>query len=426
MQRAFACVWLAAFAISCGPNPPAPVKVMALVPNTTGTYAPNLVELKTVSDMTTLKGQYTQFVGGTRVVLDQQNDPLQSNIADLNNEQRYEVMVKDKGASVRAHYIDRSGVLWPADFHSWNLVTTFYNFERSIEYFVGLYGQKDSSELRGAKVLYWSDVRIESATPTTDNALFMSLLQSYVIVPFESLQLIPLAMNIGVIGHEVAHQVFNKKVLGGAGLHPALSWEYPTAFNLLKSMDEGLADFHGYSVTRLEQAGARPKFLAVSVSDPETVAARDVSRNSACLNAPTRTAYQTFTSSQWVRSDDMYEVGNILAVSLYFAGNKENALADIQKGLLAAYDDDDPTNPGLRQLVEKNLNTPDKFTMESVADVIVGHLPLGSNVQREVCTQIATRWQLKCQSFPCDLMPHCPDTATRINDDTFCPLLAPF
>ena len=41
----------------------------------------------------------------------------------MTDDQRYEVLVKDKGVDVRGHYIDRGGVLWPADFHTWQMVT---------------------------------------------------------------------------------------------------------------------------------------------------------------------------------------------------------------------------------------------------------------------------------------------------------------
>ena len=30
-------------------------------------------------------------------------------------------------------------MLWPADFHTWNMVSAYYNFERSYEYFNDIY-----------------------------------------------------------------------------------------------------------------------------------------------------------------------------------------------------------------------------------------------------------------------------------------------
>ena len=242
---------LLTFLTSCGPNPKAPVKVMALIPDEAGAFQTTQVELTTVSNVVALKGDVVVMIGGTRVVLDP-NDPLQQlngGIANMTDAQRYEVIVQEKGGDVRAHFVDKSGVLWPGDFHTWNMVTSYYNFERAYLYFNDIYDGVDPKEMRPLRVHYWSDVELNTTKPLTDNILFLSFIKSFVIVPFQTEQLIPLSMNIGVVGHEVAHRAFNFKALSDEGIHPALqSWSLD-AFNLLKSLDEGLADFHGFSVT---------------------------------------------------------------------------------------------------------------------------------------------------------------------------------
>ena len=122
-MRVFLLIVCAA-ALSCGPNPPAPVRVMAIVPVETGGYETREVQLQTIGNLTTLKGSVAELVGVNRVTIDP-NDPIQrGGIENLTDEQRYEVLVKDKGSDVRGNYLDRAGVLWPADFHTWNMVTT--------------------------------------------------------------------------------------------------------------------------------------------------------------------------------------------------------------------------------------------------------------------------------------------------------------
>ena len=221
---------------------------------------------------------------------------LNGGIANMSDQQRYDVIVKDKGGDVRAHYVDRSGVLWPADFHTWNLVTTYYNFERSYAYFNAIYDGVDPVELRPMRVHYWADVQLNSPS-LTDNILYLSFVKSFVITPFLTNKLIPLSMNVGVVGHETAHRVFNFKALSDSGIHPALGTWSLEAFNLLKSLDEGLADFHGFSVTCGEAAGCRPNFLAISLDDPRTVGFRNVGRQDACMDEPLRTAFHRFTRS---------------------------------------------------------------------------------------------------------------------------------
>ena len=421
---------LLALVASCGPTPKAPVKVMALIPDEAGTLTTSQVDLKTVGNITTLQGDTVTFLGGTRVVVDA-NDPTQQlngGIANLSDDQRYEVIVKDKGGDVRGHYVDRSGVLWPVDFHTWNMVSTYYNFERAYDYFNDIYDGVDPRELRPLRVQYWADVELNNPEPITDNTLYLSFIKSFVVTPFKNEQLIPLPMNIGVVGHEVAHKAFNFRALANEGIHPALGTWNLQAFNWLKSLDEGLADFHGFSVTCGEAAGCRPNFLASSIADSRTVGFRNVGRADACMDDALRTSFQAATQLEWITSPNQYKVGNLVAASLYQAGNKTGKLQVLQKSLILAYDDESRTTPGIRQLIDANKNDAQlgqrNFTPEAVIDIIAAHIG-DPELKKEVCQEFSTRMQLRCGSWPCQIdgtpaMTHCPSTAKRLNT---CPLL---
>jgi hypothetical protein len=409
---------------ACGPSPKPPVRVMALVPDQAGAFQTTEVQLTTVDNVTTLKGSVVEFVGAASVVLDP-NDPLQGNILNMNDDQRYEVLVKDKGVDVRGHYIDRGGVLWPADFHTWQMVSTYYNFEKAYAYWNELYDGVDPKELRPMKVLYWSDVRLNSTTSLTDNALYLSFIKAFTIVPFKNEQLIPLPMNIGVIGHEVAHRVFNFKVLEDKGFPSAITannWNQKP-FNLLKSLDEGLADFHGFGVTCPEAAGCRSNYLAISLSDERTVRNRDLARTDACMDEATRTAFTNFDKGQWVTAQEMYRVGNLIAASLYQSANKAGKLDVMQRAVLLAYDDESNDTPGLRQLVNRNLNTPQFFTVEAVGNAFASHIS-DPELLRRFCVEYSSRLQTTCAGRPCPEMPGCNDVAWA-RDTSICPLLPP-
>ncbi|MFZ5444675.1 MAG: hypothetical protein ACOZQL_32070 [Myxococcota bacterium] len=425
------CLGLLAAITACGPAAKDPLKVMALVPDEAGTLATTEVELTGLTDVAALKGSVVQLVGSTKVVVDA-NDPTQQvngGIANMSDDQRYEVIVKDKGGPVRGHFVDRSGTLWPADFHTWNMVSAYYNFQKSYDYFNQISPEGGANELRPLTVHYWSDVYLNTSTPLTDNALYLSFIKGFVVVPFKDQQLVPLAMNIGVIGHEVAHRSFNIRALNKAGVHPALGTWNLRAFNWLKSLDEGLADFHGFSVTCFETAGCRPNFLAQSL-DPSspTVRYRNVANTDACMDENLRTHFENATQLDWISSPDMYRVGNLVAASLYQAGNKLGKIDVLQKALILAYDDIDPKNPGIRQLIEANMGDSalgqKNFTPEAVVDIIAGHVT-DPELKKAVCTEFSTRMQLRCGAWPCELdnlpaMTHCPITARRENT---CPLL---
>lgn len=422
---------VAVFAAACGPNPKPPVQVMAMVPNESGAFTTTQVELTTIGELTQLKGDVIQFVGATRVVVDP-NDPIQQlngGIQNLSDEQRYEVIVRDKGSDVRGHFVDRSGVLWPADFHTWNMVTTYYNFERSYKYFANIYDGVDPKELRPMRVHYWSEVRLNSATPITDNTLYLSFIKSFVVAPFRNEQLIPMPMNPGIVGHETAHRVFNYNALSDQGIHPALGTWSLQPFNWLKSLDEGLADFHGYSVTCLEAAGCRPNFLGLSLADSRTVAFRNVSNAGACMDEALRTSFTNTVQNEWILSPNLYKVGNLVAVSLFQAGNKTGKMEVLQKALITALDDESATNPGLRQLIEANKGdaalAQRNFTPEAVVDIIAGHIT-DPDLKRQVCIEFSDHMQLRCGTWPCMVdglpaMRNCPSTASR---GTECPRIS--
>ncbi|MBL8920601.1 MAG: hypothetical protein JNJ54_17180 [Myxococcaceae bacterium] len=416
-------------ALACGPAPAPPVRVMAIIPVETGSYETREVQLQTIGNLTTLKGAVAELVGVTRVTLDP-NDPLQrGGIENLTEEQRYEVLVKDKGADVRGNYLERSGVYWPADFHTWNMVTTYWNFENAYLYFQDLAASQvptqTPDELNKMKVMYWTELRLNSDQPVTDNALYLSFIKAFTITPFKNESKVPLPMNLGVIGHEVAHKVFSKRVFNDEGIPlPIRTWS-GEAFNLLKSLDEGLADFHGFGTTCRSLSGCRPDILAVSISDEAYARQRDVSRADACMDEGLRQALKTFNQDMWIRGREMYLYGNLWASTLYQAGSKAGGLPKVkslQVALLGAYNDERSQSPGLSQLITRNVNNQMAFTPEAVAEVIASHVA-DVDLRRAFCSEAMDRLQLQCMRTDCaDKMPSCPGTTRR---GTTCKVLPP-
>lgn len=378
--------------LGCSPNPNPPV-VMVLRPSDGGDLATSQVELQTVVDLTTLKGTATDFVGGAQVLIDRNSAVYRPSLGPGSDQAFSITAMKSTGIPVHASFIDQSGVLWPADFHSWNMVTAFYNFERSFLYFRALYGAKEPMELHSMRVLYWPEVTYEDEKPWVDNVLFLSLIKSFVLVRFEDLQRVPLAMNIGTIGHEVAHRVFNFKALADSALNPALGWQQVQSFNLLKSIDEGFADFHGYGVTCKEPSGCLSAFLKGSIPDANADA-RDFTRGDLCLDDVTLRELQS--SSGWIGpGGKMYTYGTLWASALYHGANRTagvQAMGDLQKSLIAAYDDQTSGKPGMRQLIGTG-DAPGSFTPEAVADVILNHIS-DDNLKAKVCTEMLTRLRL--------------------------------
>jgi hypothetical protein len=413
----------ALLAAACGPSSTAPVDVMALVVSG-GKYEARQVQLSTVRDVVALRGDVATLTGNARIIVDG-TDPALQNPASLTEEQLSEIFVVGKGMAPRANYIEKDGVLWPADFHSWNMVTTYYNFERAFEYFRGIYDGKSTDQLLDTKVYYFPAFVLNEVgpTPLTDNALFFSPIQAFAILPFESLQKVPLSINQGVIGHEFSHQVFNQLVYGAKPVpDPLIEWlktlSGPTpAVNLLKALDEGLADYHSYGVTCASESGCNSRYL-VSSFDNAITDQRDIARPDKCLTKDLVTALTSFSTGQYAGFE--YRVGTVIASALYFAGEKTGKREVLQKSIINAYSDSSPTNPGLAQLISINLASPENFTLPVAMNAILAHIP-DEDLRKVTCNEFLDRLQISCTP-PCAELPACPASSSR---GIACPPLDP-
>jgi hypothetical protein len=407
---------------ACQPNPKAPVTIMAMLVDNTNKLAPKQTQLQTVSSVVNLKGTVGDMVGGAVITV----DPAKS-LNGLSDQQVADTLYSDRGGDVRADLIDKSGTLWPADFHSWNMVTAYWNFEQAYLYFMNVYNGAPTDDLPGARILYWVDYEdLSIGDPAqqklVNNALYDSRVQAFMLAPYDqNLQAVPIPMNLGIIGHEYSHRVFNHKVFGGAAL-PNVGNFNGEGLNIIKSMDEGFADFHGYGVT-CTTAGSGPgcetAFLGPSFGDDPVVKARDFSLEDKCMTVDLRTAIATLPSDTFVGEGQQYKLGTIFAASLYQAANKGGKVTVMQQALVAAYNDDSNATPGFNQFLASNLASPQNLTLEKVADIILSHIT-DPDLKRLACNEMWERLNLTIPS-PDGSITHCPPTSMRGSMN--CPVL---
>lgn len=404
---------VAALSPACGPAASSPVRIMALVPTTRGVFEPKEVALNTLTDVPALKGSVAKLVGGAHITV-KFDDPA---VQGATSEDAFtKAFVRSQGSAPRANLLERGGVLWPTDFHSWNMVTAYFSFEKANEYFLAQ--NVASSDLPQATVYYFVDLEIPSLKKDalTDNAIYFSPIQSFLMLPFKEYQQIPLAMNPGVIAHEYSHRVFNKKVYAGRPLpEPINRWSQVSpapGLNVLKALDEGLADFHAVNATCLLPTGCNPRFLADSVNDAEA-AARDLSRPNLCMTQGLRTSLETADSVSFDSAGLQYQVGTLFASALYLAAERTGQRQAMSRAVLAAYSDASG-NPGLEQLTTQNLSTPQNFTLSMAANSIVAHVG-DPTLKKELCNQLLDHVQL-----PIAELPACPSSASG---GTTCPAL---
>ncbi len=403
--------------VACGPNPAAPVKVMAVLPTRAGAFQITATELTTLTSLTALKGGAATIVGGARIVIDP-NDPLftATGASMLTDEQISKLVQKDYGQDVRANFIDREGTYWPADFHTWNMTSMYWAFEKAQAYFKTSYAGQSTDALRSPRVLYWAQYidKNQSEADQVDNAFFNAIVKAFVVVPFKDAQLIPFAMNPGIIGHEFSHFVFNQRVFDGMRIPPPLtSWANanPT-LSLLKAIDEGLADFHGHGTTCTLEWGCQPSFLTTSVSNP-VVAARDLSSKTACLAQEVRDGLKTFSWPNFVGNGMHYRIGTLFAASLYQASvgraanptEAQTLRTELERNMLTALD----APKSLRELFTIT-NDPSSVTLESIAERLAANIP-DLTLRTRVCQEFLDRLMLDCPGAagqPCSaVLPSC-------------------
>ncbi|MEN9797918.1 MAG: hypothetical protein RL653_1614 [Pseudomonadota bacterium] len=402
---------LAALA-ACAPNPSPPVQVMALVEKGPNTYQPSQVQLEQVTDVVSLSGPLGKVLGNARLVLDG-NDPLWVNAST--DEGRAAAITKQAGSPVRASFIDKGGVLWPADFHSWNMVTAWFNLEHAYRYWqgVGVPGE----EMQDLTLHYFPELTLPSSAsatkPETDNALYFSPLQAFLVLPFDELQGVPLALNTGVMAHEYSHRVFNRRVFDGASIPaPLVTWPLGGASagaNLLKAADEGFADYHAYGASCIGPGGCNPNFLASSV--PATFSEpRDFSRADRCLTSAQRESLEAMPFDSYNASGGTYVVGTVLAAALYQAGEKSGQRQEIQRALLAAYANGAPDKPGLKETIVSLANRGNLLRLETLAGVLASQVE-DTQTKKLLCNELLGRLKLRLADVP-----QCPAASTPVPD----------
>jgi hypothetical protein len=412
---------------SCAPETPEKVRVRALVLDNNGTgYAPKEVVLSTITDIVSMEGAVAKMIGGATIRVDS-NDP---ELLNATTEKAFgEAIIKGAGSSVKASYITHDGVLWPADFHTWNIVTAYYNFEKAFEYFqsVGKLTLADFGE--PTPVYYFPEFVLadSSPEPIVDNAVFFPPVQGLMVLPFDQLQRAPLAINSGIIAHEYSHYIFNKKVYGSSRLPQALlTWgnfgSSPGA-NLLKSMDEGFADYHGFGTTCKSPSGCDSRFLRTSLGDTESLD-RDLNDTTRCMSEALRQQLNQETLTVFGGNGREYKLGSILASSLYHAAQSLGRHEVLQGALVSSYSDISPDNEGFRQLIERTINNQLDFNLVSVSWVIIKHVKkVDPDLAIAVCNQFIDRLQIPAGELVGPGKP-CPPQAQ--GGTTTCRTLPPF
>ncbi len=410
---------LALFAIGagCAPESKLPVEVMVLAFDyQTGRYQPKQVQLTTPTDLVALRGPVATLLGDAH--FDESPDNLKDVPATAPAAEVRAAITKSAGSAVHVSYIESGGVLVPADFHSLNLVTSYYNFERAFGFFESI-GSLTVADF-GTPDLYYFASFIEKTDPENDNAAFDPLLGGFVILPFEELQQVPLALNTGVIGHEYSHRVFNYRLFDKAPLpDPYYQWTEGDAatpgYNLLRSLDEGIADVFGTGITCSKDfETCDPTFFGESLPLRYLEARRLDADPPHCLDEDLRLSMLN-SGQTFLNEGQIYRVGSVLSGALWRAASDPKVIASLgSKGaarramfetLYRAEAGGSDGQSGLRELVRRALSNQRLFRLdtdasaEGVLDAIVLSAT-DSSLKAALCSAFLDRFKYTVASIP--------------------------
>ncbi len=144
------------------------------------------------------------------------------------------------------------------DYDSLQYLTIFHNFERAWD-FAAAVGDTSTATSDRSLVGFYSSVSLNDALPvplqTSDNAAYVTFIDAWMTFRMFLVQEgVPFSMNPGVIAHELHHRVFFHNVFRGEAYESWRAWvtsdEFTRAGNLMKGLDEGLADLFAVGMTR--------------------------------------------------------------------------------------------------------------------------------------------------------------------------------
>lgn len=337
-RKAFALL-LSSLLVACAPEAgPVEMAVLEWDPQK-GVFELATATIHTLDDVTALRGEAATLIGDAEIVIGPR-----VKLARTARELR-EAVLDDEGGAVEAQFVEQDGVLYPSDFHSLNLATTYYNFERARAY--ALARGMPPELLRGVPVYYFPEVRMQGIRgPLADNAGWFALLQSFLLFPIDEVREIPLAMNLGVIAHEYGHGLFNALVHRGSALPDYQARWCPDGIcrdvrgvRMLGIVEEGFAD--AWAI------GATGNLRFIHHSLPSEGDKRDLEPFDATRHCYTQAALeQEIRDTSRFSSTDrenywgprQYQIGTVIAGALYRAGKSpETDMDRVMEALLASY-----------------------------------------------------------------------------------------
>lgn len=209
-------------------------------------------------------------------------------------------------------YTESDGTIIPEDWDSLTLLSYYHHLERSAAFFQDDLAFAEIDAIVPLPSYYRLEFGIDqNVVGATDNAAYAPTAHSFLLFDAFFFQELPLAMNDGVVAHELSHAVFHRVMNGDERIPQEYreGWE-PGPIANLGALHEGQADV--FAAMMLDE----PDFFTASL--PADLVDRDLSKD--------RTLTEAQQHNLTIGSASVHEIGAVIASALWDFSETEGRL----------------------------------------------------------------------------------------------------
>jgi hypothetical protein len=140
-------------------------------------------------------------------------------------------------------------IVYPEDFLSLELLSTYYNVEKA-RTLVSAWWPDGAAFVPSRPIVAHADLQDEHGlSPLAAGELYYEPMATFFAPTTTAQQAVPPAFNLGAVAHALGHQAVQEQVWGGAAVSPAEAGSDPAAKHLARSLAEGIGDYLGVAVS---------------------------------------------------------------------------------------------------------------------------------------------------------------------------------
>ena len=271
-------------------------------------------------------------------------------------------------------------IVYPEDFFSLELLSTYYNMEKAR----GFLSDWGLSTLPARPIVAHADVEDESGiSPLPAGELYYAPMATFFAPATTAQQQVPPAFNLGAVAHALGHQAVEEQVWAGAPLPPPELGSDNVAKHLSRALSEGIGDYLGVAVSD------DPHWFDHSLQqEPDTRALDQIHCSSADM-------LDALAVDDATAPYDPYPLGSVIAGALWEEASASTA-QNTSRGVLGA-------------LADLGTKAAAGLTLPVILDTLAAHAP--DDQRADLCGILLNRFaQLGIQASD---LPSCAKPTVR-------------